>query len=83
MASSRIHLFHCLVLTISLCCASVAFASQHGNETSHTPSEGAEEGSAGEPVPEVFVAELRFREIEVILVVVVFIMATVLAKIGE
>ena len=83
MASARIYLFPCLLLTISLCCAPVAFASQRGNGTSHTSSEGAGEGSGGKHVPEVHVAEPRFEEIEVIMVVVFFIMATVLAKIGE
>ena len=80
MASSRIHL---LLYTISVCCASVVLA-KTVNETGHVSSEeGGEESSGGEQSPEVEVVELRFAEIDVILIVVVFIMATVLAKISE
>ena len=80
MASSRIHL---LLYTISVCCASVVLA-KTVNETGHVSSEeGGEESYGGEKPPEVEVVELRFVEIEVIFIVVAFIMATVLAKIGE
>ena len=81
MASSRAHLVAgVLLLAISLCCASAA-SQDAVNETGHGDS--TEEGSHNEPPPEVAVAELRFHEIEVIMIVVGFIMAVVLAKIRE
>ena len=70
MASSRIHLAIAL-LAISLCLASAA--SQLAIETNNVTSD----------VPQVEVIKLRFYEIEVIMVVVGFIMASVLAKIRE
>ena len=79
MASSLIDRLGLLLLVISLCCVPAVIQGA-GNESDHASTE---EGSHDEPLPVVSVAELRFDEIQVIMIVVGFIMAAVLAKISE